>query len=389
MFDYKKILSKRLRILLESNNKPCNLFADKTNLPDYDDILNHVEPRILNKSIGNVITMTPTEYFQRCANLQDTSLEDQYSFIDKSKVEAIKKNMANGNRYNMPYLDYAQNKGQEGRHRVKAAQELGCENIPVLVVYKAGEEIPTVISNDDQPTEKLSDKVGTWSDLSQQNNNLLITYEFTSPVKNGILPFIRLYKGDHEDVYFDDCLDIIRNLQKLELRKPVPHELRPHDANKRISNYSFDNLPPQLSQMLKSIICDSNSDFNEYSCGNKRDVDYAFYLEDNPEMAPELAEYIRVMLISIEHYMILKNNTHAFPANGSFFYINIYRNKAELYLDEDGFTFDNLNDYDSAKNYIEHEIGPIVDMKTAKFIDNVEQIPLNYMEEYLAKYPIK
>jgi len=131
----KKIIKEELQ---NNSNSSYGYFKNKTNIPDFDAILfNQLSnlPKKYHDWYGEIKFLSPKEYINECARLQDTSYQDQLKYINKSNVDDIKENMRNGVKYNMPYLNYV-NKQQEGRHRVAAANQLGQNKIPVLCLYQ-------------------------------------------------------------------------------------------------------------------------------------------------------------------------------------------------------------------------------------------------------------
>lgn len=109
-----------------------NVFKDKTNIPDYDDVLNDKEPRIMENVVGEIEYMTPDEYLSESGSLHGYSYEQELSILDKLKVDKYFYMMKEGVKFDIPYLDYVR-KSQEGRHRVMAAKKYGINEIPVAV----------------------------------------------------------------------------------------------------------------------------------------------------------------------------------------------------------------------------------------------------------------
>lgn len=149
-------------------NNNYGFFKEKTEIPDYDSILYgrlHQIPKKYEGWQAEIEWMSPEKYFSECAKLQGTSYSSQFDFIVDEKVQGIKNNMVNGVMYHLPYLNYVENE-QEGRHRVKAASELGQKMIPVLVLFK--DESDTI--ND------ISEMVGKWSDLVNIDGNFYVKF---------------------------------------------------------------------------------------------------------------------------------------------------------------------------------------------------------------------
>ena len=79
--------------------------------------------------------MTPKEYMEACAKyVFEVPLEDVYDGImEKENIKKYADMMKSGIKFDMPYIDI-KTKQQEGRHRALAAEMLGANTIPVLVL---------------------------------------------------------------------------------------------------------------------------------------------------------------------------------------------------------------------------------------------------------------
>lgn len=95
-----------------------------------------------NKGLkGEIVQMSPNEYFKQCAKIFRTTVEDQKSVImnDTRTMQDLEEIASRfGKRFCLPYLNIAHS-GQEGRHRMAyAGEKFGWdEKFPVLVVTKA------------------------------------------------------------------------------------------------------------------------------------------------------------------------------------------------------------------------------------------------------------
>jgi len=72
--------------------------------------------------------MDPSEYYELTGRPQHT--------LERSRIDKVKKNALAGNKISLPWLELEEGKytgGQEGHHRIKAAQELGATKVPVVV----------------------------------------------------------------------------------------------------------------------------------------------------------------------------------------------------------------------------------------------------------------
>ena len=92
-----------------------------------------------------VCEMSPEEYLKRCAYdvFADGTIESTMQGVTPSNVDKYAEKMAGGEAFDMPWLNFdpLRGNGQEGRHRALAAQALGIEKIPVLVVGHDKEQI--------------------------------------------------------------------------------------------------------------------------------------------------------------------------------------------------------------------------------------------------------
>lgn len=145
-------------------------FSNESEMLDYNEVLTNPE---YADSIGKnaaIRYMSPDEYIERSArgyqiqeNFENQALSDMAAhFLSKShlpssyadlehsrrmskidginKVEQYAKDMAKGDRFPLPFLDFSGSFGpfaQEGLHRAFAAKDLGMPEIPVMMVSKA------------------------------------------------------------------------------------------------------------------------------------------------------------------------------------------------------------------------------------------------------------
>lgn len=93
---------------------------------------------------GEIVQMSPKEYFQECAKIFDSTYATQRSYAksDRDYIDHLKSVITQkGEKFPMIYIDYASHQ-QEGRHRMEVASELFGENekFPVLVIKYADKE---------------------------------------------------------------------------------------------------------------------------------------------------------------------------------------------------------------------------------------------------------
>lgn len=116
----------------------------KTGMSYYDELLTNPEYMRKRKNlVGEIVYMTPTEYFKGCAEIFNSTVERQISQTraDKSTFDHLMTVLTRHKKmFPIGFLNYAQN-GQEGRHRMLAAAEYaGWETKqPVLVINWADE----------------------------------------------------------------------------------------------------------------------------------------------------------------------------------------------------------------------------------------------------------
>lgn len=147
----------------------CDIFTRTTRRPDYDDTLNDVTPRIMKDLTGTIVKMSPDEYFQKCATLQRTTVERQYSYIDPNRVDALMEKINANIKVDIPMIDFINN-FQEGRHRAYVAKKLGCEQIEVAVFTKS------VRTTDDDEVITIND--GKWDDVFTDDEGTFVSYDY-------------------------------------------------------------------------------------------------------------------------------------------------------------------------------------------------------------------
>ncbi len=149
-----------------------SIFKDVTNIPDYDRLkdgeYNKIPSRYSNM-VAYVKHMSPKDYLSECAKIQGTTYEEQLKYISDNNVSKLIGLIESGVKLDMPYLNYYDDL-QEGRHRAKAAMELGIDKIPVLIIDDKGEVANSsdviwgdVVNIGDNKYIKFN--VGTWGDI--------------------------------------------------------------------------------------------------------------------------------------------------------------------------------------------------------------------------------
>jgi hypothetical protein len=155
-------------------NETESMFKSITNIPDYDKLkdgkYNELPSKYSNMS-ARVVNMSPEQYFKYCAKIQGTTYEQQFSYLRKVVVDKLIGLMDSGVKMDMPYLNFIKgDTSQEGRHRAKAAMDLGITSIPVLIIDRREDD-------EDAAENTLSTKVGVWNDLTVEGGNYYISYD--------------------------------------------------------------------------------------------------------------------------------------------------------------------------------------------------------------------
>lgn len=129
------------RLIYASTKLSSYIDTSTTGVSYYDDFLNSEGLKYLenNKNrTGEIVMMSPTEYYNECANNIFDSTFDRLvnqRRHDKDTIEWMYDQIDSGNKMKLPYINYA-NSGQEGLHRMMAlGDKFGWDSkFPVLVV---------------------------------------------------------------------------------------------------------------------------------------------------------------------------------------------------------------------------------------------------------------
>lgn len=118
----------------------ANFFnTQKSGMSFYDDFLNpkdHDYKKLCKGLKGTIVMMSPDEYISKLGSaIFHCSKERVLRGVDWDNVDKYADKMRSGTKFDIPILNVAQGT-QEGRHRALAAQKLGADKIPVLIVQK-------------------------------------------------------------------------------------------------------------------------------------------------------------------------------------------------------------------------------------------------------------
>lgn len=255
-------------------------FKDVTNIPDYDKLMQGLYdelPSSYNDIVGNVEYMSPKEYFERCADLQDSTYDEQLNIVDgsygKVKVKKLVELIKKGVKLDMPYLNFVNGQlSQEGRHRVKAAMDLGINKIPIFVITsRSGNNKKTSSGN------VVSDKLGKWDDLVNMNDTYYVKFNLKD-VKELILLerciidddtcliddiiSSKLYKKSLIDIANSDGGNYVSREDVIEFIDKFPDEykklLEYDEDNEDLWEKRLDMMIPSLNVLVKLYIMEYN-----------------------------------------------------------------------------------------------------------------------------------
>lgn len=360
---------KTLINLINESQSDCDFFIDKTNIVDYDDILQDKQNRYKKNLTGKIVKMTMEQYLKYCSKIQDTTYEEQLSYIDKTNVNIIKKNMLNGEKYSMPYIDNY-DKTQEGRHRIVAATELGCTSINVAVFDET----------DDLSDYKLEDT--NWSDVNQDEKG---TYISVNIKENNIIDKL-LYPYTINDIdkntpsLSEGFINNIKYLNELNINNP----------STELIFFLKDKIKNGITTINKELI-------DEYDILNKNNVNDLLYIVDilkrESEYYLRLYNYLSKLFFSVITYQVEVNNIYHFhydinndydiefdyPILKVYVYANISEFEKNNY--KNGLTY--LNKIDTLINSDNNHID------FYDFITQGKEINSELINLYLKKFPLK
>ena len=321
-------MKQHIRQLLREGllNESESMFKSITNIPDYDKLkdgkYNELPSKYSNMS-ASVVNMSPEQYFKYCAKIQDTTYEQQFSYLRKQVVDKLIGLMDDGVKMDMPYLNFIKGEtSQEGRHRAKAAMDLGIRSIPVLIIEKREDD-------EDAAENTLSSKIGVWDDLSADDYSYYVSYNTKiwkdcDSLLSSIRPNYDAYLlGSIFDTYVyrrlhPDLLSIVNDVNGGSMSEYVSNGLEAQN----FSNY----LPDEYKSRL-------NIDWDNYT-----DEEYDNYME--------LLDEVKPTLVKLALLFILMHNEREVNSIIKFDYSN---DVASLVVDED---IDINNDYGSGKEML-------------------------------------
>lgn len=129
----------------EAFNSYKDLFdTNHINIPFYDELLKSQAARDRENKKVEMVQMSPREYFRGCAKIFNSTFDNQIRQVkeDKETLEYIQSEIDKGHKLPLTWLDYSDEKTQDGRHRMYVVgQAFGWdEKYPVAVFTTANEE---------------------------------------------------------------------------------------------------------------------------------------------------------------------------------------------------------------------------------------------------------
>lgn len=293
---YRKRLRELSGIIRESSlNEVDDVFKSITNIPDFDKLrdgkYDELPPKYSNMS-ARVVNMSPEQYFDYCAKIQGTTYEQQFSYLRKEVVDKLIGLMDGGVKMDMPYLNFIKGgASQEGRHRAKAAMDLGIKSIPILVIDNKEEE---------EGENNLSSKIGVWDDLSVDGNNYYVAYNIND--WKGVDSLLSSIRPNYDVYLLNSIFDtyIYRRLHPDLLS--VVNDINGGAYYEYVSNgldaESFlEYLPDEYKTRL-------NIDWDDYT-----DEEYANYEKTLSEVKPKLVKLALLFILmhnENEIYSVIK-----------------------------------------------------------------------------------
>lgn len=269
-------------------NETENVFKGITNIPDYDKLkdgrYDELPSKYSNMS-ARVVNMSPADYFKYCAKIQGTTYEQQFSYLRKVVVDKLIGLMDGGVKMDMPYLNFIKGEtSQEGRHRAKAAMDLGINSIPVLIIDKREDD-------EDAAENTLSSKIGVWDDLTVDGGNYYISYN------------IKDWSGS------DSLLSSIRRGYDVYLLDDI------------LGMYTYRKLYPDLLSVVNNIYGGTYSEYisngldvesflgylpDEYK--SRLNIDWDNYTDEEYANYEKVLDEVKVKLVKLALLFILMHN---------------------------------------------------------------------------------
>jgi len=272
----KSFIKKLLReSLLENTN---GFIKNDIDIPDYKDLMLGKYDSLPSKYSNykaEVKYMTSEEYLREVAKMQNTSYEEQLKIIHTPNVKKIMNDMLNNTSYHMGYINYIDNT-QEGRHRMVAADKLGSDKSPVLII-----------------TNKEND-----------NNSLDLNKIYNLTNTKDYMSFIDL---------FDEDITSIIDTYLYDEMKDNKYLTSSNDNSYYLDNFNFQTLPIELTNIVKDELSKIDiSDKIEMYDEDEVDFEDEFFIYSLlKSVQPELRDvfkYVNRLMYGVSEYINDKRN---------------------------------------------------------------------------------
>lgn len=403
----------------------CGVFSDKTNAPSFDNIIKEDLYHYVVKQVrGEVTYMSPDEYLKAVTELQDSSEAMQQAIIQKSKVNELLHKMRHGVKLDMPYLSHVGYGGQEGRHRVAAAKEYGCESIPVAVFKSVHDKeivrlaielehlddhqaierltqkgfknvtdydsikysLDRILQSHDAPTEgSLRDKIGEWSDtFDGRGVSALVKYQFNDYKDE--MKFIEIYDNRDPDSFFlDKALDfkLGRSYEMLQF-----DEYRIQSKKMDLGKYSWEGkLPKRLLDYTLTIL----QQHQESLEGEINPQDHEQIISTVDQMKQDIPElqavyiYLQKMLYGCLRYDAIRINSDKLSFHTRKIRVAIGDKGATVAISND-IIIDGINEYQSGHELLV-KAGLIHDLNLGfKKLEDIKELDPETIQIWFKKY---
>lgn len=371
-------------IIKEYENGSCDFFKDITNRPDYDDVLQNKPDRHFKDLSGEIVLMGVEEYLRRCSTIQGVSYDEIVKIVNPVQVEKVLNAITRGIKLDLPMIDYV-NKFQEGRHRMTAASELGCNNVKVAIFYK----------KETEDEDGIEFRIGD--------------YNFPDVGRDEKGSYVKINMGEHkkvESVFGENSMDSVYDMfygYSLDLEEGS----LTWSAIKYISSIDFEDTPTELIDFLLNEITNNvtQSELDDYDYGynlntlvNDRDIYEILSLIEtlNREKSTHfisLHQYLVKLFDGVITYIVNDENQYFTKYIKNGYDVEYVKDGRELIIKiYDNTTHEGNPDYYSYGYEIISEYGPIVNHKfTTKgdFVKSNDKIDTRVVNLYLDKFPFK
>jgi len=211
-----------------------------TDMSYYDGLMKNPAYYLKSKGVvGKITIMSPDEYMYHCAKSRSkpSTIAHERRMISEEHKDNLKKWQRAGNKFPLPVVDYEYHE-QEGRHRVMVAEDMGMDEIPVLVVRPAkfGSSSRT---HKYESGEVYAEATSIWINDATDKHIASANYEIKTKEKEMWIGNIAVWGSEQNKGYGNALLEtIIKEQERLKLPlylRAVPKNVE--DKDKLIRYY--------------------------------------------------------------------------------------------------------------------------------------------------------